>query len=277
MNFKYFGIVLVLLLALVGTAYAAAPTVSDVTVSSTYTADKNYFATPVTLSVTASGDVNADSLCWYNVSTGGTDFAGDWNEDTNICSVTLSSVAGTDDFNFAFIVQSGTGDANTTSNEALYWLDTNAPSPTETSSGQYVGTTVTISCSDTATNTGDGAGCKNIFYSTNGGTSYSSTTNSSVTLQLNTIGSYDVNYYVVDNLDNTSATSQTSYTITTMPASSYGMISLALFIAATALVIFAVFGIFNGKLDIEQFIMVLVAVLIVLVVAWTIYSTTIVV
>ena len=278
MDFKQVGIILLTLTLLIGTACAAAPTISDLTVSPTYTNDKNYFDFPVTLSATATGaDLNADNLCYYYVSTGGTAFDADWNGDTNTCSVTIASGEGVDDWNFSISVQSSTLDANGDSPVSYYWRDSNAPNVSETSSGEYLGSTVTITCADVATNTGDGSGCKTLYYSTNGGTSYSSTTQDNVTIQLNEIGSYDVNYYAVDNLDNTTSTSQTSYTITSMPASNYAMISIALFIAAVSLVIFAVMKIFRSELSMEQFIGILVAVLIALLVAWTIYGTTIVV
>jgi hypothetical protein len=276
MNYKIITLLIVLVF-IVGTACAAAPTVADVTVSPSYTNDYNYFADSVTISAVASGDVNADSECWYLIATEGTATAGDWNADTNTCSKTIASIGVTDDVNFQIIVLSGTNDANGESPVAYYYLDNNAPTSTATISGIYLGSVVTISCTDAATNTGNGSGCKAIYYSTDGGTNYSSTTSSSVNIQLNEIGGYDVNYYVVDQLDNTSATSQTSYTITSMPASNYGMIALALFMTAVALVVFAIFGIFAGKLDMTQFFSILVAVLITLLVAWTIYGTTIVV
>ena len=273
MNYKVLAAIL-LVFIVATTVNAAAPTVGAVTVTNSYTNDLNYFGQPFTLSATASGDINADSECWYFISTGGTPLAGDFNSDTNVCSKTIASVAGNDDFNFSIVVLSGTGDANGTSPTAYYWKDTNAPSVAKTDSGEYTGTRLTLTCSDTATNTGNGSGCATIYYSTDGGTSYSSTTNSSVVVSLSEPGNYDVNYYAVDQIGNTVSSSQTSYTIRQMPVSSCSMIALSLFLVAVGLILFTVMGAFVGKLDVPQLAILLVAVVITLVIAWTIYNTT---
>jgi len=274
MNFKLTSVLLLLVLISVS-VFAAAPTVTGVTLTPAYTNDLNYFGTPLNLSLTASGDVNGDSLCWYLITTGGTAIAADWNSDTNICSVTgFTNPAGTGDYNFSMIVQNTVGDANGTSAVEYYWRDTNAPTVAKTDSGSLVGTSLTLTCTDTATNTGLGSGCATIYYSTDGGTTYSSASGSSTTVSMSTVGSFDVNYYAVDNIGNTGTTYQESYTIRQLPVSTCGLIALSLFIVAAALLIFGAMGLNAGGIDIKGFVMILVVVLIVLIIAWTIYGIT---
>lgn len=62
----------------------------------------------------------------------------------------------------------------------------------------------------------------------------------------------------------------------TMSTSIIGMITLALFIAACAIAVFAVMGLSNGA-DIRQFAVMVIIALVLIVIAWTLYATAIVV
>jgi hypothetical protein len=191
-----FIVLFVLILFLCTTVFAAAPTVSSLTLTPTYTADKNYMKFPITMYVTASGDVNSNSQCWYKVSSSTSVFAGDWNADTNRCTLTGYSSSGTDDFNFSMIVSSNARDANGTSAIAYYWRDSNAPSTAYSTTS----TSIVLTATDIATATGNGSGVARIYYNLDGaGWTYS--TDNPLTLRPST-GTHNLLYYAWDNLDN---------------------------------------------------------------------------
>jgi len=245
---------------------AAAPTVGLPTISPTYTNDLNYFDNPFSISATASGDVNGDSVCWYFISTGGTPIAGDFNSDTNVCSKTGITVAGNDDFNFSVIVQNTVGDANGTSPTAFYYRDSNAPTTALTRvSGNP--TTITLTCTDTATNTGNGAGCKSIRYWINGGAEQTISA-ASGSFTISTPGNNTVEYCSYDNLDNngcaTLIASSTFY-VGDITSSACTILNLVfIVVAALVLVGVVVFGLAAG-LDAKQIIPIVIMAIIVII------------
>jgi hypothetical protein len=150
MNFKLLTVLCAILL-IASFSFAAAPTVSSLTITpSVVTTDKNYVHFPISFYVTASGDVNADYLCWYAITTGGNAYEADWNGDTNRCSVSGYTSAGKDDFNFSMIVQNKTLDANGTSPLSYTWRDNNAPVSTATGKDNRSSGILTISATDIA-------------------------------------------------------------------------------------------------------------------------------
>lgn len=196
MDFKKLLVIAFVLTIFSASAFATAPVVTPLTLTPAYTNDLNYMKFSLNFYTTASGDVNEDSMCWYRVSTGGTTFIGDWNSDTNRCSITGYTSAGTDDFNFSMIVTNGAKDANGTTPISYYWLDETAP----VTVGTHTSTSVTLNATDSATTTGDGSGVKRIYYKLDSG-AWAYTTNSTLTLTPS-FGAHHLYFYSVDNLDN---------------------------------------------------------------------------
>jgi len=197
MNYKIIGVLFVLLFII---STASAVTISVPTVSPSITSDRNYFEFPVTLTSTGSADINADSDCWFFVSDGGIALAGDWNTITDLCTLTIASAAGKDDYNFSVRIDNTAKDVNVSSdNNAFYWRDSNAPESTiNVTEHSTTNATVTITATDVATDIGTGSGVANIYYNYNGGAwqTYSSP------LSISTIGLTTINYYAIDELDN---------------------------------------------------------------------------
>ena len=216
MNYKILGTIFILLFIL-GSTFAAAPTVSDLVLSNSYTNDRNYFSFPLDINAVATGDVNADSICWYQLTTGGSAYAATFDSDNNNCYVSGLTVAGGDDYNFAMIIQNDAQDANGTSPVLYTWRDDNAPSIAGVVTGGIYSKTLTITGTDVATNTGSGSGVATIYYKIGDGAWQSSTSNP-LALNYTTTNSYTIQYYAIDELDNNGFAFLTSSTFTVQQA-----------------------------------------------------------
>ena len=225
--------VLAILLMFSTLVLAAAPTVGLPTVSPSYTNDLNYFKFPVTITALASGDVNGSSLCWTLISTGGTALASDFNSDANTCSLTIASSAGTGDFNFSVIVQNTIADANGTSPTAFYWRDSTAPTTSYSVTQVGQTRTVTLTCTDSATNTGLGSDCNLTQYRVNSG----AWTTYSTPFVLSTLGTNTVDFNSTDNLSNVETTVSLSIYVGSVTSSGCGILNLAPLVIAAVLLI----------------------------------------
>ena len=220
-----FILVLITMLFISTFSFATAPTVADLTFSpEMVTNDLNYFTFPLDINAVATGDdLNADVLCFYKITTGSDAIEATWDSDSNTCMVEgLTSGAG-DDWNFSMIVQSSTLDANGTSNEYVAWRDSTAP----TVVGSYATNEVTITATDVATDTGDGAGVKSIFYSLDGDV-WASVNDSTLTItDVDSAGAHSLDYYVIDNLDNNTEDANYDFVVVDSTSPTVGVTSIS--------------------------------------------------
>ena len=211
MDYKILGVMLVLLVAMTGMAFAADPVITgettivdpDIYVGTDYT----YFGVNPTVQSGVVTDADLDlnilgglyTLYDTNGDNSFTWSAADWNADVNRFQVTFSSSSMYDDYNFNF---RAVDDAdNDTNGLPLYvWYDQNAPTSAQTNVEGYGVTTVTIAATDSATWTGNGSGVATYYYSVDSGTWQSNTTG---TVSIGGgPGTHTLAYYAVDNLDN---------------------------------------------------------------------------
>lgn len=192
--------------------FAAAPTLSAITASPVYATDHNYSnwkpTDMVTLSALVTGaDLNKDG-CGYAINGSWTyPTAIDLNLDTNILSYTVNTIT-INDINWG--LRCTNTSAETGYSFRTLYLDANAPSATITTSKN----TATITCTDVATNTGNGSGVKGILYSVNGDGPTPVLGTNPLTITIPT-GASTLGVQCVDNLDNASVEkdfSVTSYT-----------------------------------------------------------------
>lgn len=209
--------------------------------------DRNYFnpTTRILSGVVADADLDFNtSACYYTAyDTNGTNpvtwLSADWNADTNQCQVTLIGVSGTDDFNFNFRVYDDYGN-DTNGLPAYTWLDSNAPTSADTVTSSYNYSTVAITGTDVATNTGSGSGSETIYYSIDGAAWVSTADPASVEVRGG--GEHTVYYYALDNLDNNEGTpNTTTFTVSGMTTATCTLLPTVL-LALAAVVIIIILG-----------------------------------
>ncbi len=251
MENKYLAMVLGLLLVL-SITFAAAPTLSAITISPSAITDHNYSNwkpnNAMTLSALVTGaDLNKDG-CGYAINGTFTyPTAIDLNTDTNIISYTVMSTT-TDDVNWGLSCKNNSGETGFAPFRIIY-LDANAPSVTSTASTSNQ--TITITAADTATNTGNGSGIKRIYYKLDS-SAWTYSTSNPLTITPPTGQNHTLLYYALDNLDNNSATttinSRTFYT-GTIQNQACGLINLITLMFA-ALIVMIILGLgLTGNID----------------------------
>ena len=227
MNYKLLG-VLLLVLMITASAFAAAPTLSDLNWSPKIVGDLNYSkwndSDFISIFSTVTGaDLNAED-CYWTVDNGDTWTRSevDMNTDTNIITVSINMPSVTDDIN------AGLKCINTAAEESdpVYqriWDDATAPVTTPNHpSGNPAN--VILTAVDSATTTGDGSGFQATYYWIDSGAVVTSTTNPT-TFSISDVGSHTIYWCSIDNLDNNECT-QTgiwSKTVTVTPAVSSGV------------------------------------------------------
>jgi hypothetical protein len=254
MNQRIFAVMCILTLIL--SFSFATITIQAPTVTPTYTTDKTYMDFPIDLNsiVTGTGtDLNSDVSCWYRVSNSDTNFAATWLNDRNTCTLNDYTSAGVDDFNFSMVVQNGAKDANTISDRAYYWLDSNAPITTSSfTDPTNNGGTMTLTCTDQATNTGNGVGCASTQYRIDDG-SWTAYTSPVVLVALPTIraGTHTIDYNSTDNFGNTRNAETVTVYIGSMNGAACGVLNILPIVLVAALlgsiVIIVLLGILRGE------------------------------
>lgn len=201
MNFKLLaGIFLILIL---GTVFSAAPTMGAITYTKAYATDYNYgnwITTYITLSSLVNGgasDLNRTE-CQYAIDGSWLDSVTDINADTNIYAPALNVPAATDDVNWCLKCMNVGGEYSKQVCRTIY-ADATAPVTVATTTS--FGTSLTLTATDSATTTGNGAGVKRIYYKLDNAAWTNSATNP-LTLTFSDIASHTILWYATDNLDN---------------------------------------------------------------------------
>jgi hypothetical protein len=249
MNNKLFFVIgLALLMSM--SVFSAAPTLSAITATPIYATDHNYGnwkpTNNITLNTLVTGaDLNKDG-CGYAINGSWTyPTAVDLNTDTNILAYTIMSTT-TDDINW------GLSCANTSGEEGFafrtIYLDANSPLSGASFDND---STLTLTTSDYATNTGNGSGIKNLFYRINDGTwvDLGAVTQSDLVLG---VGNYVVDYYAVDNLDNNEWVTEGDYWTTTFSVQKVSDCGTFVWIAGLLMIMlayFVVMRLMNGQFD----------------------------
>jgi hypothetical protein len=200
MNYKYLSILFAVLFLSIS-VFAAAPTLSALTVSPLATTDHNYsnWKSPAytTISTLVTGaDLNKDG-CGYAIDGTWTyPTATDLNTDTNTYRIIVQALA-EDDTNWCITCKNNSNETSPQSCRTLY-LDANAPTTIATSDGEGL---IVLTSTDAATQTGNGAVVKRIYYKLDSD-AWTSTTDSTKALNVTGIGSHTILFYSTDNVDN---------------------------------------------------------------------------
>jgi len=268
---QYLGI-LFLILLLTGIAFAANPTVQNVTVSPfSKGLDQNYFTIPATITAfcaDADNDLN-NTYCEYKVSDEGSWVAGSMAADTNICSATIVLSTENDDFNFNIkcfdeLSNEDEGDKN------VVWRDSTAPTTTLNISQPSGSRTITLTCNDVATNTGLGSGCSSTSYRINGGTWQ----DYSAPISFPYYGSFSFDYNSRDSLDNVEDIHSYTFYVGVVPSASCSMLTLSLFIFIVSIVVMVLISLMRQDKDIKGLALVIIVGIIISIIAYTLLSST---
>jgi len=278
MDFKNFLIV-ALMLMLCLNVFAAAPVITAVTASPISVTDHNYsnWKSPnyMTLRAAVTGaDLNKDG-CGYAIDGSWSYPTGtDLNLDTNVYTIIVQALA-EDDTNW------GISCTNTAGETGYFfrtiYLDANAP----LSGSSFDGTsTLTLTTSDYATNTGNGSGIQDLYYRINSGTWTSAGAVTQTDLVL-TPGNYTIDFYAIDNLDNNEWATEGDYWTTTfyvgaVTNSACGLINLIPIILAAILLIGILMALKLGVQITPEIVTALVIAAVVGVIAIIVYSQVVV-
>jgi len=254
-------ILIITLIFLMATVFAAAPTLSDINWSPKAVNDLNYSKWTGTdfiniYSTVTGEDLNAED-CYFTLNNGDTWIRStvDMNTDTNIISVHINMPSVTNDVNFGLKCVNNSAEESDPVYQRIY-LDETPPTTTATFDDK---TTITFNVTEAATTIGKGSGVKSLLYNldSSGWVDLGAVTTASI--EVTSVGSHSVSFCSIDNLDNNECATPNvkPFYVGNFNSRSCALSTVLIFVMIAVIILYIIFGmiqIYKGEAGFQTMI-----------------------